>query len=73
MKNLEFFKRNKKSKTELVKTKKPSPEQILFAETALKIISPTVEKFGFVRNRTEIKQYSMRYEEKSVKQKKKYS
>jgi hypothetical protein len=55
---LEFFKRNKKSKTEMVKTKKPSPDQILFAETALEIISPTVEKFGFERHRTEIEEYS---------------
>lgn len=58
MKILEFFKRNKKTKTELVKTKKPSPEQILFAETALEIISPTVEKFGFERHRTEIEKHS---------------
>tara|TARA_R110001592_G_scaffold349971_1_gene645674 strand:- start:67 stop:663 length:597 start_codon:yes stop_codon:yes gene_type:complete len=55
---LEFFKRNKKIKTETVKTKKPSPEQILFAETALTLISPTVEKFGFKRHRTEIEKYS---------------
>ena len=55
---LEFFKRNKKLKTETVKAKKPSPEQILFAETALELISPTVEKFGFKRHRTEIEEYS---------------
>ena len=51
---LDFFKRNKKSKTEKVKTNKPSPEQTLFADTVLEIISPTVEQFGFVRHRTEI-------------------
>src|SRR5688572_3033733 len=51
---LDFFKRNKKSKTETVKTRKPSPEQTLFADNVLEIISPTVEQFGFVRHRTEI-------------------
>jgi hypothetical protein len=51
---LNFFKMNKKSKTETVKTNKPSPEQTLFADTVLEVISPTVEKFGFVRHRTEI-------------------
>jgi len=54
---LEFFKRNKISKMELVKTKKPSSEQILFAENVLAIFSPTVEKFGFARHRTEIEKY----------------
>lgn len=54
---LDFFRRNKKSKAETVKTKKPSPEQTLFADTVLEIISPTVEQFGFVRNRTEIETY----------------
>jgi hypothetical protein len=51
---LDFFKRNNKAKTESLKTKKPSPEQILFADTVLKIISPSVESFGFMRHRTEI-------------------
>jgi len=55
---LEFFKRNKKYKTEVVKTKKPSPEQIQFAETVLELISPTVEKYGFQRHRTEIERNS---------------
>ncbi|MCD6556669.1 MAG: hypothetical protein J7K64_05685 [Bacteroidales bacterium] len=55
---LEFFKKNRKSKTEMVRKEKPSPEQILFAETALEIISPTVEKFGFERHRTEIEKHS---------------
>ena len=59
MRFLELFKRNKKSKTEIVKAKNPSPEQILFAETALEIISPTVEKYGFKRHRTEIEKYSI--------------
>jgi hypothetical protein len=54
---LDFFKRNKKSKTETVKTSKPSPEHILFADTVLEIFSPTVEQFGFVRHRTEIETY----------------
>lgn len=54
---LDFLKRNKKSKTETVKTSKPSPEQTLFAENVLEIISPTVEKFGFVRHRTEIEKH----------------
>lgn len=55
---LDFFKRNNKAKTETVKTKKPSPEQILFADNVLEIISPSVESFGFVRQRTEIETYN---------------
>lgn len=55
---LEFFKRNKKTKTETVKTEKPSPEQILFANTVLEIINPTVEQFGFARHRTEVEKHS---------------
>lgn len=54
---LDFFRRNKKSKTETVKTSRPSPEHTLLANTVLEIISPTVEKFGFVRHRTEIETY----------------
>ncbi len=54
---LDFFKRNKKSETERVKTSKPSPEQSLFAEAVLEIISPTAEQFGFVRHRTKIEKY----------------
>ena len=54
---LDFFKRNKKSKTETVKTSKPSPEQTLFADNVLEIISPTVETFGFVRHRTELEKH----------------
>jgi hypothetical protein len=54
---LDFFRRSKKSKTETVKTTKPSPEHILFADTVLEIISPTVEQFGFVRHRIEIETY----------------
>ncbi len=54
---LQFFKSNKKSKIETVKTSKPSPEHILFADTVLEIIAPTVEKFGFVRHRTEIEKH----------------
>jgi hypothetical protein len=57
MERLEFFKRNKKSKEETVKTKKTSPEQIVFADTVLEIISPTMEQFGFSRHRTEIEQF----------------
>lgn len=57
MKYLDFFKHNKKSKTETVKTNKPSPEQILFADNVLEIISPTVEAFGFVRHRIEIEEH----------------
>ena len=55
---LDFFKRNEKSKTETIKTKNPSPEHILFADIVLEIISPTVEKFGFARHRTEIETHS---------------
>jgi hypothetical protein len=51
---LDFFRRNKKSKTETIKTRNPSPEQSLFADNVLEIISPTVEQFGFVRHRTEV-------------------
>lgn len=54
MEILNFFRRNKKTKTETVKTTKPSLEQTLFADTVLEIISPTVEQFGFSRHRTEI-------------------
>jgi len=54
---LNFFKLNKKLKTETVKTTKPSPEHILFADIVLELISPTVEQFGFVRHRTEIEKY----------------
>jgi len=54
---LDFFRRNKKSKTEMVKITKASPEQTLFANTVLEIIGPTVEQFGFVRHRTEIEEY----------------
>ncbi|HPN68170.1 MAG TPA: hypothetical protein PLZ32_01585 [Saprospiraceae bacterium] len=54
---LDFFKRNKKSNTETVKTKKPSPEHILFADTILEVISPTVEQFGFTRHRTKIENH----------------
>ena len=43
--------------TETVKTSKPSPEQTLFADNVLEIISPTVETFGFVRHRTEIENH----------------
>ena len=53
----DFFKRNNKSKTEVVKASKPSPEHILFADTVLEIITPTVEKFGFIRHRTEIEEH----------------
>jgi hypothetical protein len=55
---LDFFKRNKKSNTEMVKTIKPSTEQTLFADTVLEIISPTVEKFGFTRHKTNANTYS---------------
>lgn len=41
----------------MVKTSKPSPEHTLFADTVLEFISPTVEKFGFVRHRIEIEAY----------------
>ena len=54
---LDFFKHNKKTKTEAVKASKPSPEQTLFADNVLEIISPTVEKFGFQRHRLEIEEY----------------
>jgi hypothetical protein len=55
---LDFFKRNNKSKTEKVETEKPSPEQTLFADTIIEIISPTVEKFGFTRHKITVKTYS---------------
>jgi hypothetical protein len=55
---LDFFKRNKKTTTETLKTEKPSPEQTLFTDTVLEIISPTVEKFGFARQKTNVKTYS---------------
>lgn len=54
---LGFFKRNKRTKTETLKASKPSTEHILFANTVLEIITPTVDKFGFVRHRTEIEEH----------------
>jgi len=54
---LDYFKRNKKSKTATVKTNKPSPEHVLFTETVLEIITPTVEKFGFIKHWTEIEKH----------------
>ncbi len=60
MKRLNFFNQNKKYKSESVKTHAPSPEQILFTNTILEIISPAVEQFGFMRHLTEIKRYSSR-------------
>lgn len=58
MGHLDFFKRNRKSRFETVKTKKPSPEHTLFADTVLEVICPTVELFGFTRHRTEIETFS---------------
>lgn len=55
---IDFFRRNKKSKTETVKSSRSSAEQTLFANTVLEIISPTVERFDFSRYRTEIKTHS---------------
>jgi len=54
---LDFFKRNKKSRTETEKTSKPLPEQTIFADNVLEIISPTVESFGFVKHRIEIEEH----------------
>jgi hypothetical protein len=53
----DFLKRSKKSKAVTVKANKSSPEQTLFADNVLEIIGPTVEKFGFVRHRTEIEEH----------------
>ena len=53
----DFFKRNKKSKTETLKTSMPSPEQTLFADNVLEIIRPTVEAFGFVSHIIEIEEH----------------
>ncbi|NNT73083.1 hypothetical protein HKT18_12735 [Flavobacterium sp. IMCC34852] len=55
---LDFFRKNKKSETEISTTIETSLEQSLFANIALEIISPTVEKFGFIRHRIEVKMYS---------------
>lgn len=57
MRLLDFFKRNKKLNEESVKASKSSTEHILFADTVLEIISPAVEKFGFVRHRTEVEKH----------------
>lgn len=51
---LSFFDRNKKSLSEKVSILNPSPEQVLFADTVLEVMSPLIERFGFVRQRTEI-------------------
>lgn len=37
--------------------KNSSPQQTLFAEMVIEILSPTVEKFGFARHRTKIETY----------------
>ena len=58
MGQLDFYKHNKKLLTETVRTTKPSPEQILFANTVLEIINPTAEKYGFSRHRTQVEYYS---------------
>ncbi len=52
----DFFRRkaNSRKQTE----EKTSAEQTEFAQEVLKIISPTVEKFGFVHHSTQIKEYS---------------
>ncbi len=57
MEVLNFFKQNKKTKSETVNICEPSPEQILFADTVLEIITATVHKFGFFRHRTEIEKH----------------
>ena len=54
MGHFDFFKQNKKSKTEIVKIKRPSLEQAAFASAALEIIGPTIEKSGFKRHITEV-------------------
>lgn len=54
---LDFFKRNKKSKADIVKTVEPSPEQTLFAETVADVFTPVVERFGFVRTNYEVEAY----------------
>ena len=40
-----------------MKTTKPSPEQVLFANTVLEIIGPTAEKYRFSRQRTQVERY----------------
>jgi len=54
MEQLDFFKRTKKIDAEKVIFKKPSLNHIAFADKALDIFSPEMEKFGFIRYRTEI-------------------
>lgn len=49
----DYFRRNKKLSSEIVKVSKSSPENALFAENVLEIISPAVERFGFQRHITE--------------------
>lgn len=55
---LDFFRKNKKPKAATAETETPSAEQLLFANAVLDIISPTLEPYGFVPNRTEVKTYS---------------
>jgi hypothetical protein len=54
MGQLDFFKKIKKTDTETVILKKPSLNHIAFADKALEIFSPEMEKFGFIGHRTEI-------------------
>ena len=58
MKLFDFFKRNKNSELIKADTTTPSAEQAAFAKTALEIIAPTVEKYGYIHHKTEIKTYS---------------
>ena len=54
---LKFFIHNRKLKNETVETKKASTEQILFAESALEILNPKIESFGFERTKTKIEKH----------------
>ena len=53
----DFFKHKQKPKPYKMEMEKPSIEQTAFTDNVLEIISPTVEKFGFKLDKTEIKTY----------------
>jgi len=55
----DFLKKDKKGEKVISeRTEKPSPEQKIFAETALEVFSPTFDDFGFKKHRINIKKNS---------------
>ena len=53
----DFFKRNKKSEGVIVKTKKPSREQLLFSDTVLELVGSAIEVYGFSLRKVVVETY----------------